>query len=355
MERLHKLRDTIKELNLDAVLITNPENRHYFSGFTGSAGALMIGATEAYIMTDFRYWEQVSQQAPEFILAKQGPEFWQSIARLTMDAGWNRVGFEAEQLTYNDFQKLQEVMNDISLTPINEQIKRLRWSKEEREIQIIADAAKITDLAWKKALDLLKPGVKERDLALEFDYQLRLNGAEGSAFTTIVASGFRSALPHGAASEKEIQYGELVIVDGGALYQGYHADMTRTVVLGKADEEQRRIYHIVLESQQRALDYLHAGLLGKEVDAVARDYIAQAGFGDKFGHGLGHSVGLEIHESPRLSISESNHIPVNAVVTVEPGIYLPDWGGVRIEDLVVVEEEGIRNLTGSPKNELLVI
>ena len=198
--------------------------------------------------------------------------------------------------------------------------------------------------------------MREREVALEFDYQLRINGASGSAFETIVAFGSHASFPHGAPdAEKILVPGDLIIIDGGAVFQGYHADLTRTAVLGKADAKQKEVYKIVLQAQEAALAYLKAGLIGSEVDRVARDLIAAQGYGVNFGHGLGHSVGLAIHENPRLSPTETLPIPAGAVITVEPGIYLPGWGGVRIEDLVVVAEQGIRNLTQAAKSELFEV
>ncbi len=356
MTRLQNLRTKLQELGLDGILISNRENRRYLSGFTGSAGMLVIGGREALLITDFRYWEQAAIESRDFELYKQGPQLWASVGELLKKLKWERIGFEAGDLTYSDYQKLEGVLTSgISPIPVAGLVEELRRSKEKGEIEQITKAAAITDLAWEKTVAQIRPGVKERDLALEFDYQLRLNGADGNAFPTIVASGARAALPHAAPGGKEIVAGEFVLIDGGANYQGYNADLTRTVVLGKADAEQQRIYHLVLEAQIEALEYLRAGLTGWEVDERARGVIAKAGYADYFGHGLGHSVGLNIHEQPRLSPSESNQIPKGAVVTVEPGIYLPNWGGVRIEDLVVVETDGIRNLTGAPKERLLEV
>lgn len=356
MARLEKLRTKLKERKLDGILISNRENRRYLSGFTGSAGVLVIGSRDKFLVTDFRYWEQAVLESKDFELYKQGPQLWASIGELLQKLNWGRIGFEAGDLTYVDYQNLEGVLTpNTILTPVNGLVEELRRVKEESEIELIARAASITDLAWEKTISRIKPGVKERDLALEFDYQLRLNGAEGNAFPTIVAFGARAALPHAAPGGKEVNKGDFVLIDGGGTYQGYHADLTRTVVLGKADQEQQRFYQLVLRAQQEALDYLRAGLTGREIDAKARGVIAEAGYGDHFGHGLGHSVGLNIHENPRLSPNESNQIPAKAVITVEPGVYLPKWGGVRIEDLVVVEADGVRNLTGAPKEQLLEV
>jgi Xaa-Pro aminopeptidase len=354
MSRLENLRTRLRDRELEGVLISNRENRRYLSYFTGSSGVLVIGIEETFLVTDFRYWEQAASESKGFEIYKQGPQLWASIGELLQKLKWERIGFEAGTLTFEEFQKLKDVVGlNVSLTPVTDFVEELRRIKEDGEMELIARAAAITDIAWEKTINRIGPGVKERDLALEFDYQLRLNGAEGSAFPTIVAFGPRAALPHAAPGGKEIRSGDFVLIDGGALYQGYCADMTRTVVFGKSDPEQERIYELVLKAQLEALEYMKAGLIGKEIDAKARQVISGAGYGDKFGHGLGHSVGLNIHENPRLSPNETGSIPMGAVITVEPGIYLPDWGGVRIEDLVVVDENGVRNLTGSPKDKLL--
>lgn len=356
MERLQKLQSALETSKVDAMLISVPENRRYLSGFTGSAGVLVVGVNQAFLITDFRYWEQATAEAAGFDLYKQGSDLHQSIAELVIAQGWHALGFESEGLTYDEYQKLRALLPDtIVLKPLPGLVRKQRAIKSQAEIELLAEAAHITDRAWEQTLTLIRPGVREDEVALEFDYQLRRNGAEGSAFTTIVASGQRAALPHGVASAKVIETGDLVILDGGARYRGYHADLTRTVVVGKATPKQREIYQIVLEAQLLALNALQAGLTGRQVDAVARDYIKARGYGEYFGHGLGHSVGLAIHENPRLSPTEEAIIPVGATITVEPGIYLPDWGGVRIEDLVAVGRARIRNLTGSPKDDLIEV
>ncbi|TCL70786.1 Xaa-Pro aminopeptidase/Xaa-Pro dipeptidase [Hydrogenispora ethanolica] len=355
MSRLQKIRQSLAAQPVDGLLVTHPENLRYLSGFSGGEGALLIGADAALLVTDFRYWDQVALEVTEFELWKQGPKLWQSVGEAIQKLGWSRVGFEAGALNYADYASLGTILQGIELIPTTRLIEEIRVVKDEHEIELLAEAERITDHALAATLERIRPGVQEREIALEFDYQLRLNGAEGSSFSTIVVSGWRAALPHGAPSNKEVAVGELLTIDGGALYQGYHADMTRTVAIGKADAKQREIYQIVLEAQNAALDYLKAGLPGRAVDKVARDIIAAHGYAERFGHGLGHCVGLNIHENPRLSPSEPGNIPAGAVVTVEPGIYLPDWGGVRIEDLMVVGEDGIRNLTGSPKQELMEI
>jgi Xaa-Pro aminopeptidase len=354
MNRLQILRKNLLESQVDGMIITNPENRRYLSGFTGSAGLLLISGERAWLAVDFRYWEQAATEAGNFEIIKSDKDLYQGVAEQIAALNWQSAGFEPEGLTYREFQNLRKLLPEsLRLTPVDDLVTRQRAVKEPAEIELLGEAARITDLAWKKTLQCVKPGVKESEVGLEFDYQLRKNGAEGSAFDTIVASGSRAALPHGAPTDKKIGPGDLVIIDGGAKYRGYHGDMTRTVVLGKAGSKQREIYRIVLEAQRKALEAIRPGMTGKAVDAVARDFISENGYGEYFGHGLGHSVGLNIHENPRFSPSEERPIPAGAVITVEPGIYLPGWGGVRIEDLVVVGKDGISNLTGSPKGELI--
>jgi Xaa-Pro aminopeptidase len=354
--RLQRFRETLADLHLDGMIISTPENRRYLSGFTGSSGVLLISESQAFIITDFRYWEQVALEVGEFELAKQGPDLWRSVMELIEALKWQKIGFEANNLTFHEYQTLSDsASSGLRFIPTTDLVEKLRWVKEPGEIETLVRATEITDLALQKTLTIIKPGVTEEMIALEFDYQLRAGGAEGSAFTTIVASGERAALPHGAASGKPVANGDLVIIDGGAIYKGYHGDLTRTVVIGKANSRQQEIYQIVLQAQEKALAFLKAGLVGNVVDGVAREFIAGQGYGEYFGHGLGHSVGLNIHERPRLSITEQSVIPAGVVITVEPGIYLPGWGGVRIEDLVVVEENGVRNLTKSPKESLVEI
>ncbi len=354
MTRLFKLREKLKKLDVDGVLITNPQNRRYLSNFSGSSGALLISSDKAVIITDFRYWEQVDQEVSNFELHKQGPLFWPSVTELLEKFNWKKIGFEAASLTFGEYQNLiDRAHGSIQFVPLNDLVEKLRWIKDEQEISILAKAEQITEAALAKTLQIIRPGLKEIELALEFDHQLRLQGAEGNSFTTIALSGERSSLPHGVASDREIKRGDLVLIDCGALYQGYCADLTRTMVVGPASPEQKRIYQIVLKAQELALNFLKAGLIGSEVDQVARQFLAEQGYGKNFGHGLGHCVGLNIHESPRLSVTEQNPIPSGAVITVEPGVYIPGWGGIRIEDLVVVEETGIRNLSGSPKQDLM--
>jgi Xaa-Pro aminopeptidase len=258
------------------------------------------------------------------------------------------VGIEEEFLPVGTFRRLQEAAAPTEIVPVGG-LDRIRWEKSPDEIDAIRAAAAIADAAFRDVLPLIRPGAIERDVAIELETRLRRRGSERLAFDLIVASGPRSALPHGTGSDRLIGPGEFVTLDFGAVVRGYHSDCTRTVVTAPASDRHREVYAVVLEAQQIALAHLRPGLTGRQADALARDVIARAGYGDAFGHSLGHGIGLAVHEGPSLSQREEAVLERGAVVTVEPGIYLPGWGGVRIEDLVVLTGDGCVNLTGLPK------
>lgn len=352
MNRLERVRLLLDENNVEAIVVTSAQNRQYLSGFSGSSGALLISAKEAVLITDFRYWEQAVEQAPDFMLHQQAGNLWDNIGELVNDSDFRRIAFEGNVVSYCEFQNFRSLLSAVELIPLTDELNKLRSVKDKNEIALLAKAAEITDYAWMCTMEKVKVGVSELDVATEFDYQLRLNGADGSSFPTIVAAGKRSSLPHAQPGPRKIESGDFLLLDGAALYRGYHGDMTRTVVVGNASERQKSLYSLVLKSQQKVLERLCIGMTGREGDAIAREIIEAAGYGQYFGHGLGHSVGLEIHENPRLSTSESARLAPNMVVTVEPGVYLPNFGGVRIEDVVVLTENGLINLTKSPKDEL---
>jgi len=343
--RLSRVRDYLREHNLEGVIVSKPENRRYLSGFTGSAGMLLIGAEEARLITDFRYTEQASQQAPNYTIVKHAPDIYDTLAAEIKSLGWSKVGFESDFVNYDSYKRIVE----ITVEPVPVQLDGLRMIKDESELASIRKAVEVADSAFKDILPLLKPGARERDIALEIEFAMRRRGAEKHGFDTIVASGVRSALPHGRASDKLIEAGDFVTIDFGAVCGGYTSDATRTVVIGKASAKQKEIYQIVLDAQLAGVAAVAAGKLGKDVDAVARKIISDAGYGENFGHGLGHGLGLFIHENPRLSPIGDITLAPNMVVTVEPGIYLPGWGGVRIEDTVVVTPNGATILTAVSK------
>jgi Xaa-Pro aminopeptidase len=348
-KRLAALREGFSLAGIDGFLITRPENRRYMTGFTGSSGVALVSGDRAYFITDFRYVEQATNQAPEFHIVKHGLKMTDTIREVAEEAGIGRLGFEKDVVTYKQHEAFSSALAGIELIPTEGMVEALRKVKDEHEIEAIRQAEAIGDAAFSHVLDIMRPGMTEIDVALEIEWFMRKNGAEGIGFEVIVASGERGAMPHGVASSKKLAEGELVVMDFGAVYQGYRGDMTRTVSLGKASPMQRKLYNIVLRAQEAALEGIRPGKTGKEIDAIARKVIEDAGYGENFGHGLGHGVGLAVHEEPRLSVTGMEELVCGMVVTVEPGIYVPGFAGVRIEDLVVVSESGIRNITSSPK------
>lgn len=351
--RLKGLRQALKGHQVDAFLITRPENRAYMCGFTGSAGALIITSDKALLVTDFRYIEQATAQASEFEVIKQGAVLTDTLRQALEGAGVRRLAFEKEYVSYADYERYRDKLG-VELVPVDGAVEKLRQVKDPEEVEAIRRAAAIGDKAFRHILDFLRPGLREDEVALELEFQMRKMDATGLAFDIIVASGPRSSLPHGRASERVIQQGDFVKMDFGCVVDGYCSDMTRTVVLGEPTEKQREIYDIVLEAQVTSLKAVRPGLTGREIDEVARKVIADRGYGDYFGHGLGHGVGRMVHEGPRVSVLGEDPLVPGNVVTIEPGVYLPGWGGVRIEDLVIVTETGADVLTGSPK-ELIIL
>jgi Xaa-Pro aminopeptidase len=352
MSRLTKLRQRMQAEKLDAFIISSPENRRYISGFTGTSAMLVILLNRAYLLTDFRYIEQASAQAPEFEVVDSGSDFFQSVKELAQ--GSSRIGFEEDYTTYAIYLKLKDAVSDAELVGLAKLPTGLRAVKEAGELEKIRQAVRIADDAFAHILKYVAIGQTEEEIALELEFHMRKAGASGGSFEFIVASGWRSAMPHGVASSKSLQRGELVTLDFGAIYQGYCSDITRTFALSEADEKQREIYEIVLKAQKAGVAAIKPGLAGKEVDAISRQIIEDAGYGKYFGHGLGHAVGLAIHEGPRLSIREEQILEPGMVLTVEPGIYIPEWGGVRIEDMIVVTENGCEVLTQAPKQFIII-
>ncbi|HZG85107.1 Xaa-Pro peptidase family protein [Paenibacillus sp.] len=349
--RLEKLRGVLRSEGHEALLVTNPVNRKYVSGFTGTAGFVVVTADRALLFTDFRYTTQAAEQAKGFEIVEHGASALASIGDALRAAGVKRLGFEQRHVSYGSYLAYgKEIGEGVTLEPTDGLIERLRRIKDEQELEVMRQAVSIADAAFEHILTVLKPGLRERDVALELEMFMRKLGASGSSFDIIVASGERSALPHGVASDRVIGSDEFVKMDFGALYNGYCSDLTRTVVIGKPTAKHREIYDIVLEAQLAALAGIRAGISGREGDALARDVIAKYGYAEQFGHGTGHAVGMDIHESPRLSKMEQDSLEPGMVVTVEPGIYLPGFGGVRIEDIVVVTENGCDVLTKSKKD-----
>jgi Xaa-Pro aminopeptidase len=352
--RISALIAKLKIGDLDALLITKPENRSYISGFTGSSAFIIAGQDKPYLVTDFRYVEQAHSQSPGYTVVRHEQAASDAIRDVATAAGYRRIGFEKDHLTFALHQTLCEKLTGVELVPTEGLVEGLRAIKDQSEIALMRRAAAIADAAFLKVLAIAKTGMTETDLAVELEFQMRRAGSAKVPFDIIVASGPRSSLPHGRASDRVIGEGDFVTVDWGATYAEYCSDCTRTVVFGRADDRQREIYSIVQEAQRTALDAIRAGLKGMEADAMARDLITARGFGEYFGHGLGHGVGRAVHELPGVGIRSEGILEPGHVVTVEPGIYIPDWGGVRIEDLVVITPQGREVLTSVTK-ELLVL
>jgi len=336
--------------NLDGLWVTNPTNMFYLSGFTGGTAGLLVTQDAAVIVTDSRYTEQARLEAPGYRVEQHGTPVWATLKSLVDEFRVGRLGFEKQHITYQAFEEMSAALAPAELVPTQGIIEELRAIKDPQEIARIERAVALADEGFTHILNFIKPGVSERDLNVELEFYLRRRGATAMSFPSIVASGPRGALPHGEPTDRQVQSGEFITLDFGVLVDRYCSDMTRTVAVGKINEEQKKVYETVLKAQLAGIAAVAAGKVGRDVDAVARDVIAKAGYGQYFGHGLGHGVGLNVHDAgPRLSPTEEKTLPVGAVVTVEPGIYIPGWGGVRIEDVVVVEATKARVLTHSPK------
>lgn len=347
-KRLKRLLESLSKV--DGFLITSLPNIFWLTGFSGSAGVALVTSQRRIFITDFRYQEQSAAEVKgwEIVIAKK--RLFDELPPLGLFSDGFKLGFEPDHLTYDGYQRLREVLPKTELTPIKGKVEGLKSVKDEGEIQLIRETAKIADEAFSEILGLIHPGVKEIELATELDYRMKRKGAAKTSFETIVASGWRAALPHGLPTEKEIKQGEMVIIDFGANYRGYCSDCTRTVFLGKPKEKQREIYELVRRAQKAGLEGAKAGIKASELDGISRQIIEEAGFGPNFGHSLGHGVGTLVHEEPRISALNEEVLQEGMVVTIEPGVYLPDWGGVRIEDMVVIRRNGCELLTSLTKD-----
>lgn len=354
-DRITAVRQQFANWEVDALYVTNPTHRRWLSGFTGSAGFLLITADDATLATDFRYWEQAMNQAPTFTLFRQKRQSGETESLFT-DSGAARIGFESSHLTVADFNALPNP-DGITWVPLATTLEPLRRVKSAAEIEKIRAAAAITDQAMAAFPTLAKPGITETALAWELEKIMRSAGATGLAFPIIVASGPNAALPHHRPGSRTLQAGDAIVVDMGAELDGYKSDMTRTFHLGsQPSDDFWRVYNLVLAAQEVALAQMRPGMSGKEMDSLARDVITAGDHGDHFGHSLGHGVGLDIHEAPWLSQRYPNLIVgAGEITSVEPGIYLPGWGGVRIEDLVLLTKTGPEMISHCPKTPIIPI
>jgi Xaa-Pro aminopeptidase len=352
MNRLRRLRKLIAEKGLDSLLISQPDNLRYLSGFAGS-GWLLISERDAMLALDFLYVEQAKQESPDFEITQIKQELHNWLPSLAFDQGWHKLGFEANLISYDGYQRLGEAIRakqvDLDLVPTTTVVEQLRSIKEPEELTLITKAAELADAILEQARTTIRPGITEKEAAWEIEKNLREKGSEGLPFEIIVASGPNSALPHARPTEKAILSGEPVLIDMGARVDGYCSDLSRTFFLGRPNETFQKIYGIVHQAQTTAIDQVSSEMAASQADQLARGVIEQAGYGDAFGHGLGHGVGLAVHEFPRLGLSSRDSLADGMVFTIEPGIYLAGQGGVRIEDMVVLENGRARVLTRATK------
>ncbi|WML45275.1 aminopeptidase P family protein [Neobacillus sp. PS3-40] len=353
MEKLNKLRSNFSTAGIDGLLITSPYNRRYIANFTGSSGAVLISMDQAQFITDFRYMEQAAKQCQGFEIIKHSGSIPDEVATQAKKLGIQKLGFEEDYLTFSSVKSYEKVL-EAELIPISGLIEKLRLIKTDAEIKILKVAADIADAAFKHIIEFIRPGKTELDVSNELEFFMRNAGATSSSFDTIVASGLRSALPHGVASDKVIEKGDFVTLDYGAYYNGYVSDITRTVAVGEPVAKLKEIYDIVLNAQLLGMDGVKPGMTGKEADALTRNYITEKGYGEYFGHSTGHGIGLEVHEGPALSVRSDIVLEPGMIVTVEPGIYVPGLGGVRIEDDTMITVNHNEALTHSTK-ELIIL
>lgn len=352
-ERASSLLARFAEHALEALLITHAADVFYLSGFRGSSGSLLLSADRRIVVTDFRYRTQVAEQAPDWLPVETatGRSQVETTAELIREHGWRRVGFQADQVTFHQWEKLREGCTEaVTLTPTTGWVAEQRQVKDAGELARIRHAAAVADEAMRFAAELLRPGLSEREAKAELEHHLVRSGAERPSFETIVASGPNGAMPHAPVSDRRLATGDLVTIDLGAVVDGYCSDLTRTFAVGDCSAELTAIHELVFAAQAAGLAAVRAGATGREVDQAAREVIQQAGRGDQFGHALGHGVGIEIHEGPRLAATVEQPLVAGQVVTVEPGVYVHGLGGVRIEDLVQVTDDGCVVLSHAAKS-----
>ena len=351
--RLEKLRRKFAGNEIDAMFVTQSINRRYLSGFDGSAGFLVISRKKAVLATDFRYTEQAVAEAPDFEILRVANNIDDWFPGLVSELNIKNLGFESGDITFQFHRQIKEALKKkklaVNLVPVNGLVEGVRAVKEPGEIELLKKSAAITDAAYESVVQTIKPGMTEKQIAWELEKTLRESGSQALPFEIIVASGPRASLPHAKPTDRIIEDGDPVVIDMGAKYQGYASDLTRTVCAGSADDTFKKVYHTVLAAQKTALAAIAKGITGKAADGSAREAIRKAGYGEAFGHSLGHGVGLAEHELPRLGPNSEDVLNDGMVFTVEPGIYISGWGGVRIEDTVVMENGKALPITRSVK------
>jgi Xaa-Pro aminopeptidase len=352
--RLQEVRRQLIASRLDALLVSHLPHVRYLTGFSGSNGLCIITLQKQYFLTDRRYRDQSKAEIEGFEISVTQVGLLEEAGKRRLLKGESRVGFESVHTSVEAHSKMRKLFAGSTLVPTRSVIENIAAVKDDSEIQSIKRAIRITERVFQKLLHLLKPGLTEQDVAAEIGYWHRHYGSDGDAFEPIVASGLRGALPHGRASAKKIKRGEMVTLDLGCCLQGYNSDLTRTVAIGRPSPRAKRIYQIVLDAQRKAIEEAQSGIKASALDRVARNVISRKGFGKYFSHSLGHGLGIEIHEQLRLSAQSKETLRAGNVVTIEPGIYIPGFGGVRIEDDIVVRDGGCEVLTAAPK-ELIIL
>lgn len=352
-DRLRRLRQKLEEKNIEAILVSQPDNKYYLSGCEGLEGYLLITPREAVIATDFRYLEQAERQSPHCHLFRISGKMAEWFPGLIAGSGIKTLGFESHDMSFTSYEQIAGIIREsqlpVNLAPCNGVIEGLRMIKDPREIECISRAARITDDVIAHIETVIRPGMSEKEAAWEIEKYMREHGSQPCPFELIVASGPNSALPHARPSDYLIREGEPVVMDIGAKYRFYGSDLTRTICVGRSDETFKKVYNTVLEAQLTAIADIKPGMTGHEADAVARRIIAGAGYGEAFGHSLGHGIGLVTHEGPRLGPNSTDVLEEGMVFTIEPGIYISGWGGVRIEDDVVIENGKLQVITSARK------
>jgi Xaa-Pro aminopeptidase len=339
---------------LDGILFSSLENIRYLCGFTGSDGAFLLTQKEAFFLTDSRYWTQAEEEVKQSRIDHYKKKL-DGIASLLSDLKLKKVGVEGPSFTLSSYQFLMKKLGgEVEFISLEDEIKNLRAAKDPQELSLIRAAIDLSTKSFLHIMEKLKEGAIEREVALEMEFFMKKNGAEATGFDIIIASGKRSALPHGRASAKRIDKGDFILIDFGLRFQGYHSDQTRTLVCGKPTPEQSRIYQTVKEAHDLATEGIRPGIPICEIDRMARDHIKNQGYGDYFGHGLGHGIGLAVHEDPVVNGENKGLIQEGMVFTIEPGVYIPQWGGVRVEDMILVTSQGAETLTYLPA-ELTVV
>lgn len=359
--RIDRLRQAVLTTPQSALLVFSDINITYISSFTGHAATILLTEKANYLLTDYRYVEQAQRQATDFIVISRdraNQSLAELIEEILIKDGCQSLHFESDHITVGQWQQIENQLTAVdsikSINGVTSVIEKQRMVKNDEEIASIKAAAKIADQALANILPLVKEGVTERELANELEYQMAKLGSEELSFATILLFGARSAMPHGIPSSVKLKHGDFILVDFGAVVNGYRSDMTRTFVFGEADAQQKSIYQTVSNAQQAALDAAKVGIQGKALQKIADDILIASDFGDYRGEGLGHGVGLQLHEQPFIGVNCEYQMELGCVFTIEPGIYIPNWGGVRIEDDVVLTENGLEILNESPK-ELIIL